>query len=527
MHVSNHQQKQFETCQKTSVGSTIDMAPKPDMPSADDNDDRKVSADDVVEEAAFYRRLFESNDPTTVMLRDALSRSTDVNHVQHLIKLHSSGSRDAQTSHVSIHAHENLPSLMQRSVGTEAATEANLTAMRSIPKEVPRDFIATGTSGQTSYAKPPAARGIDIVKGNESALLGFMKGARQLSATSGKHATKKGGGEAQFVRDFMKQTKGSPKLKKVETDFLASFMKSIRKNEDIDASPVGDHATVHPGDTIDMDMDMEDKELFRHFMLSSMGIRSTGEEQSTDFTKNLEASAGGENEFLKFLKSFDAKQTYEKGESALLKYMRSMSLIGFDQKDASNDVEIGAGHSSVAFMWNVLQSTDFSTDALKALEPSKTLGGISPQASVCLNAQESIPRGVSLDLEQRFRPSFLNFQPSHGHGWNLPGRQIYPMNMVPPMVRGFTYSNWNRFDNSMVPPNAIGTGIPIFNEGDKSAAEAAMALASMQPREDEMVRRKLQHEEASLPKRKRQRKVHEPAQKKFVEVNINDCLFGR
>lgn len=497
------------------------MTPKPEMPL---DDDRKVSAEDVAEEAAFYRRLFESNDPTTAMLRDALSRSIDANHMQHLIRLHSSSS-DSQTSmsQTFIHAQADLPSLMQRSVGTERATEANLAALRTNTTEAAKDFAALGTSHQESSTKLATANGSDISKVNESAFLGFMKGARERAAVSGINETRKRGADAQFVRDFMKQAKDSPKLSEKEKDFVANFMRINRKNENKDASTAstfaGDNSTHQPTAT---GIDTNDKELFRQLMLTSIGMRSMGANSSTDLANLLQESVGGgENEFLKFLKSFDAKYTDEKGESPLLNFMRSMSLIGADQNDPSQSAEIAARNASFAFMGSMLKSTDLSTD-IKALESLKSFGGISPQASAFFSSQQFLPQGVSLDIEQRFQPAFLNSQSNPGGSWEFSGGQLSAGSMVPPMLRGHVHPNWQLMDNTMLPPSATGTiRSPFMSEGDHSAAEAAMALASMQPREEEMIRQQIQ------PKRKRQRKVHEPAQKKFVEVNSNDVLFGR
>ncbi|GAX10814.1 hypothetical protein FisN_1Hh356 [Fistulifera solaris] len=488
------------------------MAPKPDMSF---DRDRKVSAEDVVEEAAFYRRLFESNDPTTAMLRDSLSRSTDANHLQHLIRLHSSGSQDSQTVTSQIFAQGDLPSLMQRSVGTERATE--LAAMGTYPK----DFtIARRNTAVTTQI-------IDHSKNPGSSFLGVAKGVAKPSFLE----TKKGGGDAQFVRDFMKQAKDTP----------AGFSTNGRKNDGKPGPPSVKILAQDPTATLPSPMagfDTEDKELFRRFMLSSIGMRSVGTNNNnpTDFSNLLPGSVGGDNELLKFFKTLDARPPDDNGDSPFMKFMKSMSLMNASQNSNDRSTDFATRNASIAYMDNMLKSTDFSTDLLKMLESSKTLSGISPQNSVFLNStQEFLPRGVSLEMEQRFRSALLNSQTNHMNAWDLSARQL-PMQRALPVNGASTVSpipvaqvplrpNWQALDNTRLAQNPMLTRPPAYSGGDNSAAEAAMALASMQPREEEMLRRQSLGDDK--PKRKRQRKVHEPAQKVFVEVNSQDVLFGR
>ncbi len=477
--------------------------------------DRKVSAEDVVEEAAFYRRLFESNDPTTAMLRDSLSRSTDANHLQHLIRLHSSGSQDSQTVTSQIFAQGDLPSLMQRSVGTERATE--LAAMGTYPK----DFtIARRNTAVTTQI-------IDHSKNPGSSFLGVAKGVAKPSFLE----TKKGGGDAQFVRDFMKQAKDTP----------AGFSTNGRKNDGKPGPPSVKILAQDPTATLPSPMagfDTEDKELFRRFMLSSIGMRSVGTNNNnpTDFSNLLPGSVGGDNELLKFFKTLDARPPDDNGDSPFMKFMKSMSLMNASQNSNDRSTDFATRNASIAYMDNMLKSTDFSTDLLKMLESSKTLSGISPQNSVFLNStQEFLPRGVSLEMEQRFRSALLNSQTNHMNAWDLSARQL-PMQRALPVNGASTVSpipvaqvplrpNWQALDNTRLAQNPMLTRPPAYSGGDNSAAEAAMALASMQPREEEMLRRQSLGDDK--PKRKRQRKVHEPAQKVFVEVNSQDVLFGR
>lgn len=499
------------------------MTPKPEIPS---DNDRKVSAEDVVEEAAFYRRLFESNDPTTAMLRDSLSRSTDANHLQHLIRLHSSGSNDSQTvtSQIFMHAPADLPGLMPRSADTEHATQANLAAMTTFPKEATKELNVTGTPATTLAT----TNVVDTSKVQGSAFFGAAKGAAKPALLE----TKKGGGDAEFVRDFMKQAKDAPKLNEKEKDLFASFIKSIRKDGGMKEGSAAEGLARDPSAVYPPAMagiDTEDKELFRQFMLNSIGMRSMGaNNNSTDFTSLLQESVSGENEFLKFMKTFDARQqTEENGESPFQNFMKSVGWTNAGQSESSKSTDMVARNASLAFMGSMLKSTDFSTDVLKALESSKTFGGISPQGSIFYNAQDFLPRGVSLEMEQRFRSALLSSQSSSGDAWELQGRQISGASMVSPMLGGRVQlrPNWHAFNNTMLAANAVLPRPPLYNGGDHSAAEAAMALASMQPREEEMLRR--QNVFDDKPKRKRQRKIHEPAQKAFVEVNSNDVLFGR